>query len=413
MASPNNISRLRDSYVVSPLTAQDCAGYGPQKMANQAALLAKGSTKLFGVCVDNAGRVYVSDPVNHVIYRSHHGGTVSVLAGSSGVSGNNGSSVVTLANARFNTPMGIACDAYGNVYVADLGNHQLRKITIDGKVTLIAGDPSGAYGFVNGTAAKFRGLRDIAIDASNNIYIADTGNHCIRKIVAGTNNVITIAGKGTVTGDVIGSGLVARFNRPMSIAVDDAGICFIADAANYKIKKMDKDGNVTRVVGAGTRGTTVGTNLTTQFLDMLTLTVDRSRNLYLVDSDDNTGARLMKVSYNGKCNTMYNFGDSTKDQSGILMVGLDVDRAGKFVMVESAYADVIYNYSSSSSSSSSSSIILSRSSESSSSSILLSRSSWSSNSSSSSSSVILSRSSQSLSSLSSVSDSSSSSSESR
>ena len=356
MAAPNNISKLLDAYVSSPATALSFTDYTPKKVVNQASLLAKGSTTLFGVTIDNSGNIFVSDPVQHAIYKATPGGSLALYAGLPGTQGNNGSSVVTLLNARFNMPTGLACDASGNLYVADSLNYQLRKITPDGRVTLIAGAPTPTSGYVDGTAARFSAFRDLAIDASNNIYIADTGNYCIRKIKAGTNNVITIAGKGTVAGDVLGAGNVARFGLPVSIAVDAAGVCFIADATNYKIKKMDQDGNVTRVVGAGTRGHTVGTYATTQFLDMLTLTTDRSRNVYLIDTDapNAWGARMMKITYDGKCKTIYNF-NQAPTASGKLVVGADVDRSGKFFIVESNFADILEDYSSDSSESTESS----------------------------------------------------------
>lgn len=354
MANANDVSRISDAYVVSPANASTFQGYEPKVIVNTASLLAKGSTSLFGICIDNAGVIYVSDPVRHAIYKVTQNGSLALYAGEAGTSGNNGSSVVTLANARFNAPAGLACDQYGNLYVADSYNYQIRKITPDGRVSLIAGDPSVSAGFVDGTAAKFRLVRDLALDNSGNLYIADTGNHCIRKMRAGTNNVITIAGKGNTSGDVLGAGGTARFDNPVSICVDAAGVCFIADANNYKVKKMDQDGNVTLVVGAGSRGTTVGTYATSKFLDMLTITTDRSRNLYLVDNDDSSGARLMKISYNGACKTVYNF-NTTPTDSGTYAVGVDVDRSGKFFVVESRYADRIYSYTSSSSTNSSSS----------------------------------------------------------
>ena len=156
-----------------------------QIVAGTTQLLARGSTEGFGVCCDPSGMIFVSDPTRHCIMKIWPSGTVYLYAGLPGTSGNNGANVVSLYNARFNTPRSICCDRTGNLYVADSGNNQIRKITPDGYVSLIAGNAAGVAGYVNGTASRFNNPWGLCVDRSGNIMVADTGNHAIRKITTG------------------------------------------------------------------------------------------------------------------------------------------------------------------------------------------------------------------------------------
>lgn len=340
MGTPNKVSKMIDGYVLAN-------GFEPVTLAGEAALLAKGSYVVFGMTIDNAGITYVSDPVRHAIFKVTPHGKVYLYAGLPGTSGNNSSNNVSLTAARFNTPRGLAADAQGNIYVADSGNNQIRKITPDGLVTLIAGDPAGTSGYVNGTASRFNTPWDIAIDASNTIYVADTGNHAIRKIKSGVKNTITIAGTNS-SGDVLGAGGTARFSSPRSIAVDASGTCYIADTGNYKVKKMNVDGTVTLLAGS-TRGDSTG-----KFLDSFTIAVDRSCNLYVVDMDKTIGPRLVKINYNGDMFVMKRFKTDCVT-SRMYVCAADINRSGVIEILDSVYTDTYYSSDSSASSYSSSS----------------------------------------------------------
>jgi len=322
-----------------------------QIIAGTTMLLAKSSTAAFGVAVDASGNIFVSDPTQHFIMKVVPKGTVYRYAGLPGTSGNNSGAVVSNYNARFNTPRGLACDAYGNLYVADTGNNQIRKITPDGYTSLVSGSPGAEAGYQNGTNAKFSGPWDICISKSNDIFVADTGNNCVRKVVNGvkTSATFTIAGNGNAAaGDVSGgSGLTARFNAPRAICCAPGGEIYVADAGNYKIKKIWEDGMTRWYSGVGTRGATVGVAATTQFMDIQAMCINNSGVIYLVDFDDGIGARLVRVSQIGGTAVVYSFGQ----QAG----SIAVDNSGKLYLIESPASQGFASSSSSSQSSESSS----------------------------------------------------------
>src|SRR5207237_472071 len=145
------------------------------------------------------------------------GRVVSALAGTAGLSGSTDGAGPA---ARFNFPIGLAVDSTGNVYVADSGNHFIRKITSAGVVSPFAGSPFGV-GSTDGPAlsAKFLLPSGVAVDTAGNVYVADTGNHTIRKISA-SGTVSTLAGVAGQAGFADGAGAAARFRSPFGLAVD-------------------------------------------------------------------------------------------------------------------------------------------------------------------------------------------------
>ncbi len=144
--------------------------------------------------------------------------------------------------AQFNIVSGVVKDASGNLFVCDRDNHRIRKITPQGVVSTFAG---GTMGFADGTgsAARFNQPYCITIDGSGNLYVGDRINHAVRKITA-AGVVTTLAGNGTA-GDATGTGSTARFNEPIGIAVDPAGMVYVADYINAKIRKITPAGVVT------------------------------------------------------------------------------------------------------------------------------------------------------------------------
>jgi hypothetical protein len=211
-----------------------------------------------GVATDGAGNVYVADSGwmpcgmgcvdwgNHIIRKITPAGVVSTLAGTAGMTGSNDGAG---AAARFWAPQGVATDGAGNVYVADTLNSTIRKITPAGVVTTLAG-MAGMQGSTDGTgsAAGFDHPLGVAVDSAGNVYVADTNNDTIRKIMP-TGVVSTLAGMAGMQGSTDGTGAAARFYAPSGVAVDSAGNVYVADTANHIIRKITPAGVVMTVVG--------------------------------------------------------------------------------------------------------------------------------------------------------------------
>ena len=183
-----------------------------------------------GVAVDGAGNVYVADRYNQRIRKITASGVVSTLAGST-----QGNADGTGTSASFDNPSGVAVDGAGNVYVADRSNHRIRKITTSGVVSTLAGS---TYGYTDGTgtSAQFSYPYGVAVDGAGNVYVADLYNHRIRKITA-SGVVSTLAGNGTY-GYTDGTGTSAQFSYPTGIAVDGAGNVYVGDYVNHRIRKI-------------------------------------------------------------------------------------------------------------------------------------------------------------------------------
>jgi hypothetical protein len=190
-----------------------------------------------GIVRDSSGNVYVADTGNFVIKKITPAGAVSIFAGSLG---NAGSDNGLGAAAKFNSPWGMAIDSAQNIYVADSLSSNIRKITPSGQVSTLAGPSDGSTGATDGTgaAARFTYPRGLTVDASGNVFVADTYNNMIRKINP-QGVVTTLAGR-TLRGYTNGWADVAQFNRPEGIAVDAAGNLFVADTSNNVIRLLQK-----------------------------------------------------------------------------------------------------------------------------------------------------------------------------
>jgi sugar lactone lactonase YvrE len=226
-----------------------------------------------GVFVDASGNVYVADQLNHRICKIDPSGLVSTLAGSTqGYADGHGTA------AMFNYPASVAVDAEGNVYVADQNNHRIRKIDPSGLVSTLAGSIVD-YADGQGVDARFNNPSGVAVDAAGNIYVADQGNHRIRKIDP-SGLVSTLAG---ATVDYVdGQGVAARFRFPAGVAVDAAGNVYVADAGNHRIRKIDPTGLVSTLAGS-TQGYADGPSTNAQFNTPFGVAVDAAGNVYVPD----------------------------------------------------------------------------------------------------------------------------------
>jgi sugar lactone lactonase YvrE len=221
-----------------------------------------------GVACDAAGTVFVADTYHHVVYKVLSGGGLSVLAGFSGEQGTDDGAG---AAARFSYPGGLACDAAGDIYVADSGNDEVRKITPAGVVTTVAGPEAGLDSpqsvacapdgtvyvadtggsrvvevggaglvVVADAAAGLSYPGGVACDAAGTVYIADTDGDCIRR-VAGIGSAPVIAGAPDVPGSADGPGTDARFDGPEGVACDASGNVYVADTGNSTVRKLSID----------------------------------------------------------------------------------------------------------------------------------------------------------------------------
>jgi hypothetical protein len=232
-----------------------------------------------GLTVDSSGNIYIGCATANLIRRASPSGRIVPFVGHATLSGD----VVSDDGAavRFNslsTGMGLCVDKAGVVYIADSGNHKIKKMWPSGKTTTLAGGPAGAgaSGFVNatGNTARFNNPLDVAVDNQGNVYVADSTNHRIRKITE-SGVVTTLAGDGTI-GSTDGNGTVARFRFPQRIAIDPSNqfLYVMENATAASIRKVDMHGNTTTFMHYNPPGSGNGD-----------ISVDKSGFLYILEND--------------------------------------------------------------------------------------------------------------------------------
>ena len=237
-----------------------------------------------GVAVDAAGNVIVSDWLNHTIRKITPDGVVTTVAGAPSVWGTNDGVV---ASARFSSPRAIAADLWGNVYVGEAWNTTLRRISPEGLVSIVAGQPywgGGEDGL--GGDARFSDIWGLACDWEGNIFVGDRGNHTIRKVTP-EGLVTTLAGQAGQNGAQDGVGDAARFNEPFGVGVDLSGNVFVADHSNHAIRKVAPDGTVTTLAGRlGVWGAADGVGTNALFRYPEGLAVDSAGNVFVADREN-------------------------------------------------------------------------------------------------------------------------------
>lgn len=302
---------------------------------------------------DGAGRFYFvaeapwpgySDEIRRMTQDADGQYVISTLAGV-GIGFRDGPG----AQAQFNGPKRLAIDSQGALYVADSGNHRIRKIVIDATgvatVTTVAGDGTAGYSDGPAGAARFDQPQGIAVDATGTLYVADTGNHRIRKIAlneSGEAIVSTLAGDGGA-GFRDGSASAAQFSEPRAVAVNDTGCVFVADAGNHRIRRVEgQDGQVevSTVAGNGSQYPIIdGPGASAQFGNLLDLALDRSGDLIVVDSlyvrrisfDEAGSAMVSAVAGSSNSGVTEGAGASVFLQSP---TGLYIDGAGTIYLTQ-------------------------------------------------------------------------------
>jgi sugar lactone lactonase YvrE len=286
-------------YTVSTLAGTGTAGSeGDNGPATQAQL-----NQPFGLALDSSGNLYIADQINNRVRKLTPDGNLSTIAGNGKASYSGDGGPAT--DAALNHPCGIAIDSAGNLYIADTANNSIRKVTSAGTISTFAG--TGQIGNTGDGGEASKALLDhpigLALDSQGKLYIADTGNNRVR-VVSTDGKIDAFAGNGTAGSDGDGGAAKdARLNRPQGVFVDSAGVVYIADTFNHRIRKVDTDGTITTVAGVGTPGDSGdgGPATKAELRYPKSVVKDAAGNLIIVDSFN---ARVRVVTPGGIIQTI-------------------------------------------------------------------------------------------------------------
>jgi streptogramin lyase len=290
---------------------------------------------LQGIAVSANGTIYAVDSANHVLYRIFEDGSVEGVqigdldssgdVSTSGLEGSDG------LDARVYTPYGVAVDASDNVWLADWGNDKIRRIN-HGRSQTFAGGTAGDAVSDNGLEAQFLNPRGVAVDAAGIVYVADTGNHKIRKIWP-SGKTVTLAG--STQGFANGQGNAAQFDTPVDVAVDAAGKVYVSDQGNSRIRRIDVDGNVTTMAGYSATGLVDGQGNTARFSSALgSIAIEpNSRTIWILDRGNQLAGipgNVRRMTENGNVTTYSTWQSGTTGNANAIAV----DNSGFLYMLE-------------------------------------------------------------------------------
>jgi ABC-type branched-subunit amino acid transport system substrate-binding protein len=287
-AAPPTLEPVTSRFLyVEGVTVSTLAGDGHRGHRDGPGPQARFAGTIGGMTIDRQGNIYIPEPLAHRIRRITPDGMVSTLAGT----GSPGYADGPIATAQFSSPVGLAVDAAGNVYVADAGNHRVRLIRPDGTVTTLAG--TGEPGYRDGPAreAQFNTPTDVAVNSMGVLYVADSVNDRIRA-VSPDGMVTTLAGSGR-RGFKDGPPEQAEFNAPWKLTLATDGTLYMADGVaifargNHAVRRVAPDGTVSTVAGTGLPGLADGPAIEASFYWPEDLDVDAFGNIYVADGHGN------------------------------------------------------------------------------------------------------------------------------
>jgi len=295
------------------------------------------------IVLDAAGDLFIADAGNNRIRKVDTNGFISTIAGSglpyfNGVPfnvGDNGAAT----NAGIYNPASLCLDAAGNIFIADVGNNRIRKVATNGIITTFAGNGNAGYSGDNrsATSANLHNPTGVAMDVSNNLFIADSYNSCIRKVNS-SGIISTVAGKNSPIGGYSGDGgaaTSARMNNPVGIALDAGHNWFIVDSGNHCVRKVGTNNIITTVAGNGAEGYSGdgGAATNANLANPQNLAVDGVGNLIIADAGNN---RIRQVGTNGVITTIagrrLNDGDYATNATLNTVRGVAVDVIGNLYL---------------------------------------------------------------------------------
>jgi len=296
----------------------------------------------YNVCTDAAGNVYIADAGNNRIRKVSATGIISSIAGSGPYGGYSGDGGAATA-AVLNNPSGVAVDAAGNIYIADQGNNCIRKVNTSGIISTFAGHGISSSGIGDGgpaTNATFWVPIGVAVDSRGNVYIADCDNDRIRKVdTSGFINTVAGSSSEGFGGDG-GPATAAVLNHPWSVAIDNSGNFYIADCLNNRVRKVDTNGIISTFAGAyySGMGGDGGPATDAAMSNPYGVAADSSGNIYISDGGN---WRIRKVNTAGIINTVaggtsatYSGDGGPATAAGLMVFGVATDIYGNFFITD-------------------------------------------------------------------------------
>ena len=294
----------------------------------------------FAVAFDGNGNLYITDVLNNVVRKVTPAGVISTVAGNGtrGYAGDGG----LATSAELNEPTGVAVGSNGDVFISDFWNSRIRKVTSAGIITTVVGNGTRGYGGDGGpaTSGELYYPYEIALDAVGDLYIADEGNSRIR-MVSPAGILTTVAGNGTqgFSGDG-GQAVNGGLFFPQGVAVDASGDLYIADLYNFRVRKVTPAGIISTAVGTGTSGHAGDGGLASnaQIGYPRGVTLDGAGNLYVSDSSN---ALIHRVTSAGIISTVVGNGFTTYSgdggpaiTAGLSPFGITVEPGGSFFIAD-------------------------------------------------------------------------------